>query len=577
MRTLLAPETRAGHGSGHLRRAIGLLSKMPNASLLIEQEDGRLGEFLAGVPRDRIVGRAEGEWDRIVIDRFSVDDEQIRRFAALGFTIGIDAGGSGRSWCDYLIDTLPRLDADPANEYEPAYLELPEPGSRDEVRPGSILVSFGGEDPAMLTESTVSLLVSAGYGESVTVVSPSMRKLGELPSGPTVLDPQPSLIPLLRQAECVVTSYGLTAHEARAVAARVVTISPTGYHDRLARAAGFARAGVGSPRPRRLLALVRRPATADSAAPRTTPKCLAERIIELPEPAHRGCPAHPHSFGRAVRRSPEKSYFRCEACGVVYLERFARDEESYGTAYFMEEYRAQYGRTYLEDFDQILALSRVRLDRALRIGRGPVRHVLDVGCAYGPFLAAAKDRGLEPYGIDVAAEAIAHVRGLGIPAACGSILDLDIGRALERESFDLVTLWYVVEHFDRLDLLMERLVRIVRPGGVLAMSTPFGRGVSARRTPDRFYDSSPRDHHTIWDRSSASRILDEYGFRVSRFVITGHHPERYPLVHRLRRRRLGPVPGRLSGRLAALHSRLFGWGDTFEIYAVREGPCSERF
>ncbi len=563
MRVLLAPETGRGHGSAHLRRAIGLLDALPDSGMLIEDGSPRLSSLLSGVDPERITDRLEGRWDLIVVDRFDAKRETIREFFEHGCTVGVDLGGDGRAYCDYLMDTLPRLDGAAANDADPALLDLPLASSGEDRQPGTILVTFGGEDPARLTESVVSLLVGAGFGKRITVVAPAMRVLGLMPSGLEVLPPQPTLEPLLRRAERVITAFGMTAYEATAAGAKVLTVAPTRYHDRLARKARFPRAGVGRPSRTRLLAELDRPAgpPLQQWAPR---RSIARALRRLSPPSRRGCPVHPGSSGAAIWRSAEKSYFRCPRCGIVYLERFAADEETYGASYFMEEYRAQYGRTYLEDFDHIAAMGEKRLARARRVARGRVATVLDVGCAYGPFLSVAKRQGLLPCGIDVAGEAIAHVRELGIEAVCGSILDRDAVAALDRKTFDLVTLWYVVEHFDRLDELLVRLSGLVRPGGVLAMSTPYGRGVSARRSADRFYRSSPRDHFTIWDRPSARRVLREHGFRVRRFVITGHHPERYPLV-----RRLGADPAK---RLAMGHSRLFGWGDTFEIYAVREEP-----
>ena len=571
MSVLLAPDTGRGHGSAHLRRAIGLLNALPDSKILIDSMSPRLSSMLAGIDPGRITDRLGGRWNLIIVDRFSAERETIQDFLRHGCTVGIDLGGGGRAYCDYLIDTLVRLDDAAVNVADSTLLDLPEATQDVSRQKGTILVTFGGEDPAHLTESVAQLLSTAGFAAGVTVVAPTMRTLGRMPAGLEVLPPQPTLEPLLRRADRVITAFGMTAYEATASGAAVVTVAPTRYHDRLARKAGFRRAGVGRPNRGRLLAGLGASCTDEQRLPnaprrssaRSGPRLLARLPAERSLPARRGCPAHPESFGPAVWRDPEKSYFRCPRCGIVYLERFAPDEESYGASYFMEEYRAQYGRTYLEDFDHIAAMGTARLARARRVAPGELATVLDVGCAYGPFLCAAAREGLDACGVDVAQEAIAHVRTLGIEAVCGSILDPDTVASLEREVFDLVTLWYVVEHFDRLDELLPRLSRLVRPGGVLAMSTPYGRGVSARRSPDQFYRSSPRDHFTIWDRPSARRILREYGFRVRRSVVTGHHPERYPLV---RHRGTG-----LTERVALGHSRLFGWGDTFEIYAVREG------
>jgi len=50
--------------------------------------------------------------------------------------------------------------------------------------------------------------------------------------------------------------------------------------------------------------------------------------------------------------------------------------------------------------------------------------LLDIGCAYGPFLAAAKDGGFDPLGLDPAGEAVDYVKKtLGIPALRGFFPD----------------------------------------------------------------------------------------------------------------------------------------------------------
>jgi 2-polyprenyl-3-methyl-5-hydroxy-6-metoxy-1,4-benzoquinol methylase len=285
---------------------------------------------------------------------------------------------------------------------------------------------------------------------------------------------------------------------------------------------------------------------------------LADLIASL-HPARRGCPAHPGTRGPSVWRGPEKSYFECPTCHTVYLERFAEDSESYGSVYFTDEYRKQYGRTYVEDFDAIKAVGHRRVDTMMTLKPG-IADVLDVGCAYGPFLQAAKERGLSPCGVDVSEEATTYVRdNLGLPAVTASAIEFDPADSLGIAAFDAVTLWFVVEHFQDLSELLTRISRWVKPGGILALSTPCGTGVSGRRNREAFFRDSPRDHFTIWSRHSARRLLGEFGLTIRRIVSTGHHSERYPAVG----------AGRMPEWIAGLHSRIFGWGDTFEIYAQR--------
>jgi hypothetical protein len=60
-------------------------------------------------------------------------------------------------------------------------------------------------------------------------------------------------------------------------------------------------------------------------------------------------------------------------------------------------------------------------------------------------------------------------------------------------------------------------------------------------------------------------MLKTLGFGVKKILITGHHPERFPLIGALLKT---GTPG-----YAFFHniSRIFGWGDTFEVYAVKAG------
>jgi 2-polyprenyl-3-methyl-5-hydroxy-6-metoxy-1,4-benzoquinol methylase len=361
--------------------------------------------------------------------------------------------------------------------------------------------------------------------------------------------------------EWVLTLFGLTAYEAASCGCKVVTIAPSPYHKELAVAAGFASAGIGHPNKEVLSDLLETGSLVEKKSRETVPpesKSIASRLIELPTGMGRGCPVH-GTRGPAIYRDREKSYFRCPRCRLVYMERFAEDRESYHTSYFMEEYKKQYGKTYLEDFSSIKSMGGERLSRIRRL-RPRNSNLLDIGCAYGPFLAAASEAGFEPAGLDVSTSAVRYVVDeLGFPCIEGSILSDDAVRQLPRSTFGVVTLWFVIEHFRDLDALLSRLSSLVEPGGILAFSTPHGQGVSARSAPEQFCERSPRDHFTVWDRQSAKAVLAEFGFQVETIRVTGHHPERYP----------GVAAGRLPKAIAAIHSKLFGWGDTFEVYARR--------
>ncbi len=293
-------------------------------------------------------------------------------------------------------------------------------------------------------------------------------------------------------------------------------------------------------------------------------KELARLLKSLGAQGSSSCPVCGRAGNPVLDRFPLRTYRRCGSCGTIFLESFRGSRTRYDAAYFSSAYKAQYGRTYLEDFEAIKSASkdRVRIMRE-QIAEDIDGMVIDVGCAYGPFLDALKDAGIAGYGLDVAADAVAYVRKkLRIPALRSSFET--VARSALPRRIAAVTMWYVIEHFEDTDAVLRKISGLLPRGGVFAFSTPNGRGISARRDLHGFLQVSPADHFTILSPRRLGRLLDRYGLELHRVRVTGHHPERFPGL-------LGKAATRFSSVHAALllASRLFGLGDTFEAYAVK--------
>ena len=135
------------------------------------------------------------------------------------------------------------------------------------------------------------------------------------------------------------------------------------------------------------------------------------------------------------------------------------------------------------------------------------------------------------------------------------------------DAFSVVTMWYVIEHFQDLPAVLARVGELLVRGGVFAFSTPNASGISARKNFREFLSRSPRDHFTLWEPEKVGKLLQAYGFRLKKLRITGHHPERFPVLGKF-------TAGTGSGskflyRLILMISLLFGLGDTFEAYTVK--------
>ena len=614
-RFLLSPVVSKGNGTGHLKRCIELAEKL-NARILTHQSSR--GDPEIEVPAERNLPIRDlaslGYWDFILLDRRATSLAEAKNLSHHGCLIGLDEGGSARSYIPYLIDSLP-VDK---NQTQPnlsclSFLDLPPEGLRRDnglVYPfRNILITFGGEDPAGLTLSLLQAAARSGIFsdssccteiELTVVIGPAFnqetRKVLEnpgsitqrLPEIHTLVSPK-SLKETLHHYDLVITSFGMTCFESLAAGVPVILFNPSRYHRDLGRHVGLPDIGVGKPsmtKLRRLLRDKRRFADVfKSFRESVKPDCpsLSEWLTQLRKPKMSlECPGCRNVINPVIARFPESSYVRCSECDLVYLLSFSGNESSYDEEYFNEQYRRQYGRTYLEDFGNIKDASRQRLRHIKRTIRS-VRTIrsarivrsawiaqrvaditlLDVGCALGPFLQAAREEGIAPHGIDVSASSVRYVRDqLHIPAQKISFEDY------EGKGVDIVTMWYVIEHFADLGPILAKVNRLLPLDGIFAFSTPNRRGISGWKSQEKFLQNSPRDHQSVWSPRAARQLMKRYGFRIKKIRYTGHHPERLSCHKRIRR-------GGLVWLLVGALSRIFCLGDTFEVYAVKKRNTDE--
>lgn len=603
---VFVPSVRSGAGTGHLRRCLGFASDprlRDRAVFHVPLTDREriltafpaLGDFpLADGPSD--IPGIDGA--TVVLDLPRIDLADVTPWLVSRHLMALDSLGAGLAMVPLLFDLLPRLRVPKGPVPN---LSLPEilfparrafPSTRGEMR--HILASFGGEDPAglrrVLVRNADAIARIFPHARVELVRGPSSPALDmALPEGWQESGPFPDLNDAMERADLVFTAFGLTALEARARALPQVHLCPTAYHRSLSIQEGFPVLGnrKWTAREEALLHAVTRkedaPGREQKPASATAPDGVgrgqfdpahphAQRDRPLPadfpalinlveEGSPHACPGCGTPGGKVVNRQEGRSFLACPVCGLTRQVLLGPCDVGYGDAYFDNEYRAQYGRSYLEDFAHIKAMGTARARRIRRITGPGEFHLLDIGCAFGPFMDAARDEGFMPSGVDVNAAAVEYVHtALKMPAR---VLDFrDPHAPLDRTSYDVVTLWYVIEHFPELQPVLSSLARLVRPGGILALGTPSGDGVSARLRTSSFLARSPRDHHTVWHPSRVGKILERFGFRVESVVSTGHHPERFP--------GLAGHPA-LKGP-AIVASRLFGLGDTFEVIARRLGP-----
>jgi 2-polyprenyl-3-methyl-5-hydroxy-6-metoxy-1,4-benzoquinol methylase len=161
---------------------------------------------------------------------------------------------------------------------------------------------------------------------------------------------------------------------------------------------------------------------------------------------------------------------QCNHCGLQYLNPRLRSEVviqgySEGSDEMFVSQAAGRERTFAKS----LKLIEKEMSNAGRI--------LDVGTAGGSFLSAAIKRGWEVAGCEPNHWlAKWGIENYGIDIYAGTIFDME----LEESSFDVVTLWDVLEHTPDPKTVLSECQRVLKPGGLLVVNYPDIHSLVAR-------------------------------------------------------------------------------------------------
>ena len=306
-------------------------------------------------------------------------------------------------------------------------------------------------------------------------------------------------------------------------------------------------------------------------------ECLERVLGDLaagrvaPAAAREPCEACGAELGASRLVYGGRRYERCARCGARRMVVLPSVPE------IRREYEVRYPRRFPpgsvdEGRQQVL---RAMLERTRRLA-APGR-MLDVGCAGGYLLAAARAEGWRPVGVDLSHAACVAAR----EATGGAIVQGEAAALPVRAgTLDAVTLVNVLDHTTRPQAVVREAARVLRPGGLLILRVPNGAfhapwiALLGRLGPLvrwRRWDTYPILHVFAFGPTALRRLVEAGGFDAVATRNSALAGPEFGSAHggRAPQRLLRALIAAAAGAVHALSAGRWVIGSSIELYARR--------
>jgi 2-polyprenyl-3-methyl-5-hydroxy-6-metoxy-1,4-benzoquinol methylase len=190
-------------------------------------------------------------------------------------------------------------------------------------------------------------------------------------------------------------------------------------------------------------------------------------------------------------------------------------------------------------------------------------HLLDVGCSSGAFLTIADKLGFKAEGVEPAPQAAQGAWAAGLKVHQGFLEDIKF----PPDTFDVVTMFEVIEHVQDALSLLNECHRIIKSGGLLMIGTANTDSWTSSIMKSRweYFDISRHGGHiSFFNPQSIRALAERSGFKVEsvkthsvRFL---EKEDSSPVIYRT---------AKLITELLNVPSRLFGKGHDMIAFLQR--------
>ncbi|QRR02842.1 class I SAM-dependent methyltransferase [Dyadobacter sandarakinus] len=204
---------------------------------------------------------------------------------------------------------------------------------------------------------------------------------------------------------------------------------------------------------------------------------------------------------------------RCSSCSFLFTNPRPR-EASIGGYYASQDYishhddRKDLMSSVYTSVRNYTLRQKVGMINDLAKRRGSL---LDIGCGTGAFLNAAKDDGWKISGTEPDPDA----RGIASGRVGAPVFENIQAAEIQQKSFDIISLWHVLEHVHQLNETIKWIGTHLNPGGKVIIAVPNPESADARKYGPQWAAYDVPRHLYHFTKASMQNLLGRHGLQVA--------------------------------------------------------------
>ena len=196
------------------------------------------------------------------------------------------------------------------------------------------------------------------------------------------------------------------------------------------------------------------------------------------------------------------------------LETFPQPSEEQLPKYYQSEDYISHTDAKRNWFEKVYHfIKTIALKRKLKLINSfdlEAKQLLDIGCGTGDFLKVAKDNNWQVSGIEPNPKA----RTIANKKTDDSVFDIDQLLKFDKHSFDVITLWHVLEHLPKLEKHIAVFESLLKPNGRLVIAVPNYKSYDANYYKKHWAAFDVPRHLWHFSQKAISKLVQQKGMEL---------------------------------------------------------------